>query len=225
MRSPIVIGVIAALAVGSVALFALLSWAVADPPAAPTPAVPTPPSIALPTDEPTDSPVPTGTAGAPSPGTSPTDEPTLPPDDGIGLGEMAPRIELPALGGGTFDTSAYEGRPLWINFMATWCPQCVDELPMMELMQEELGDSLQILIVDVGEDEEIVAAFIEGLDVSLPVGLDGDAEVQREWGAWVLPQHFWLDEEGVIKAILFGGAPRDFFIESILSVVPDAELE
>lgn len=225
MRSPIVIGVIAALIVGSVALFALLSWAVADPPVAPTPAVPTPPSIALPSDEPTDSPVPTGTSATPSPGTSPPGEPSLPPDTGIGLGEVAPRIELPALAGGTFDTASFDGRPLWINFMATWCPQCVDELPMMELMQEELGDSLQILIVDVGEDEEIVASFMEQLGVTLPVGLDGDAAAQAEWGAWVLPQHFWLDEEGVIKAILFGGAPRSFFIESVLSVVPDAELE
>ncbi len=138
---------------------------------------------------------------------------------------MAPRIELAALGGGTLDTAEFAGRPMWVNFMATWCPQCVGDLPMMELMHEQLGGELPMLLVDVGEDEELVAPFIDSLGVSLPVGLDRDGQSQREWGAWALPIHFWVDEDGVIRSILFGGAPRDVFVESVRSVVPDADLD
>lgn len=215
----------AALAVGALAIAALLGLAVSDPPSAPTPTAPTPPPIAQPSGAPTDSPVPSATAGSPSPGGTPSGDPSEPPDEGVGLGDVAPRIELPALGGGTFDTAQYAGRPVWINFMATWCPQCVDELPMMELMQEQLGESMQILIVDVGEDEELVADFIEGLGVTLPVGIDREGEIQREWGAWVLPQHIWLDEEGVIRSIVYGGAPRSVFVDSVVNLVPDADID
>jgi thiol-disulfide isomerase/thioredoxin len=225
MRISVLIGAIAGLLLGGAIVAFVLASALAEPPLAPTPTVPSLPPVAVPTLEPTDSPVPTSTAG---PTASPTDsgepgEPTEPPE-GIGLGQEAPRIVLPALGGGTFDTAQYTGRPLWINFMATWCPQCVDELPMMELMQEQLGDGMSIVIVDVGEEEELVADFISDIGSTLPVGIDSDSAIQREWGAYALPVHFWVDEEGVIRSILYGGAPRDAFVESVLNLVPDADL-
>ena len=226
MRSPVILGAVSALAVGSVLLAVFLMSALSQPPRLPSPTAPTLPPIAQPSRAPTGSPVPSApSAGSPSPVDSPVTGSPEPPDEGVDLGDRAPVIELPALDGGTFDTSEYAGRPLWINFMATWCPQCVEELPMMELMQEQLGESMTIVLVDVGEDEEVVADFIESLDVTLPVGIDREAEVQQEWGVMVLPIHFWLDEEGVVRSTLIGGAPRDIFIEHIVNLVPDAELE
>jgi len=223
MRISVLIGALAGLVLGGAIVALVLASALAEPPLAPTPTVPSLPPVAVPTPEPTQSPVPTGTA---EPSASPTTsgEPTEPPE-GIGLGEQAPRIVLPALGGGFFDTAQYTGRPLWINFMATWCPQCIDELPMMELMQEQLGDSMAIVVVDVGEEEELVAEFMRGIGSTLPAGIDSDSTIQREWGAYALPVHFWVDEEGVIRSILYGGAPRDAFVESVLNLVPDADLD
>lgn len=225
MRSPVIIGAVSALAVGSLLLVLLLGSALSQPPRQPSPTAPTLPPIAQPSLEPTDSPVPTATGGSPTPGGSPSVGSPEPPEEGVDLGDQAPTIQLPALGGGTFDTSEYAGTPLWINFMATWCPQCVDELPMMQLMQEQLGESMNIVLVDVGEDEEVVADFIEALDVDLPVGIDRQADVQQEWGVMVLPIHFFIDEEGVVRSTLIGGAPRDIFVEHVLNVVPDAELD
>ncbi|HUG48216.1 MAG TPA: TlpA disulfide reductase family protein [Candidatus Limnocylindria bacterium] len=225
MRSPIIIGAVAALAVGSLLLVILLGSAVGAPPRLPSPTMPSPPPIALPSPTMTDSPQPTASPGTPSPPAGSPDGSFEPPPLGVGLGEQAPIVRLPTLDGGTLDTSEYAGRPLWINFMATWCPQCIDELPMMELMQEQLGESMTLLLVDVGEDDELVQDFVDGLGVTLPVGLDRQAETQTEWGAWVLPMHFWIDSDGVVRSVLFGGAPRSVFIESILNLVPDAQLE
>ena len=225
MRSPVIIGAVSALAVGSLLLAVFFMSALSQPPRLPSPTAPTPPPIAQPSLPPTGSPIPTADAGSPSPGGSPVTGSPEPPQEGVDLGDQAPIIELPALGGGTFDTSEYAGRPLWINFMATWCPQCVEELPMMELMQEQLGESMTIVLVDVGEDEAVVADFIESLDVTLPVGIDREAEVQQEWGVMVLPIHFWLDAEGVLRSTLIGGAPRDIFVEHIVNLVPDADLD
>jgi thiol-disulfide isomerase/thioredoxin len=217
VRLPDVIGVLAALVAGILIIAYLLSGVLNVPIAAPTPTSPTAPPIAMPTPEPT------STGGSPGPPIAmPTPEPTF--SEILAIGSRAPDFSLPALGGGTVDSAAYAGRPLWINFMATWCPQCVDELPMMEGMQASLGDEMTILVIDVDEDPELVQAFIDGLEVDLPVGLDEDGAVQRTWSAYVLPSHFFLDGEHVLRDVLFGGAPRDAFVESIQAILPDVDL-
>jgi thiol-disulfide isomerase/thioredoxin len=224
MRFPVIIGALAALAVGTLLLVYLLDSVVAEPPRQPSPRIPTLPPIAQPSPATTASPPPTPPAGSPAPIETPAVG-SPEPDTGVGVGDRAPVIRLPQLDGGTLDTSEYAGTPLWINFMATWCPQCVDELPMMELWQEQLGEDMNIVIVDVGEDEETVADFVEALGVTLPVGLDPESATQAEWGWFVLPIHFWLDEEGVVHSVVFGGAPRTIFAETVLELVPEAELD
>jgi thiol-disulfide isomerase/thioredoxin len=220
MRSPILLAALAALAVGIVAIGLFLGAVLVQPAAVPNPGRPTAPPIE--TESPVASGRPTPAASSPAgPNRSPAGF-TQPPE-GVGIGQRAPRIELPQLGGGTLDTGAIEG-PLWINFMGSYCPPCRDELPMMESMQAQLGDELTIVLVDVGEDRETVAAFVESLNVDLPTGIDQDRTVQQAWAS-ALPVHFWLDADGVVQAVLFGGAPRDLFISSIRAVLPDAEVE
>ena len=221
MQSPSLLGALAALAVGAIVIVVFLGVVLDQPAAVPTPGGPTAPP--LPTDTPPSASQPTDAAptGASASGSPP---PFTQPPQGVGVGLVAPSIELPELGGGTLDTGAIEG-PLWINFMATWCPQCRDELPMMESMQAQLGEELTIVLVDVNEDRQTVRDFITSLGVGLRTGLDEDGTVQQEWGAFALPVHYWLDGDGVVQAMLFGGAPRDLFIESIRTVVREAEVE
>lgn len=220
MRSPTVLGAVAALAVGALAIVLVLSLSVGQAASEPTPGAPTAPPAA--TEAPSPTARPTQASGATFPPTAP---PFTEPPEGLAVGQRAPRIQLPLLDGGTLDTRELRGAPVWINFMATWCPQCQDELPMMESFQGQLGETLTIVLVDVGEDPATVEAFIDSLNVALPTAVDEDGTVQAEWGAYGLPIHFWLDGEGVIQAVLFGGAPRELFIESIVTVVPDVEVE
>lgn len=221
MRFPSLLGALAALVVGAIVIVLLLGTVLGQPTAVPTPGGPTAPPLA------TDTPLPSAEATGAVP-SGPLAGESVPaftqPPEGLAVGDRAPRIELPMLGGGTLDTAAIEG-PLWINFMATWCPQCRDELPMMEGFQEQLGDELTLVLVDVKEDRQMVRQFIESLGVQLPTGIDEDGAVQSQWGAFALPKHFWVDGDGVVQAVLFGGAPRDLFIESIRAVVPEAEVE
>ncbi|HWH25010.1 MAG TPA: TlpA disulfide reductase family protein, partial [Candidatus Limnocylindria bacterium] len=153
----------------------------------------------------------------------PSPTPAASPTAGLGLGMRAPTLTLPALGGGTIDTAAYAGTPLWVTFMATWCPSCIDELPMMDGLQARLGDDLAIVLVDVREDEELVASFINSLDVELPVALDRDGAVQAEWG-YVLPTHYFIDADGILREVIFGGAPPPVFLDAVRLVAPEADL-
>jgi thiol-disulfide isomerase/thioredoxin len=221
MRSPTLLGALAALAIGTIAMVVLLAAVLDRPASVPTPGAPTAPPLSTGSPRQTALPTAIGSAG---PGATGSPQLFTQPPEGVGIGQRAPRIELPQLGGGTIDTGALEG-PLWINFMATWCPSCRDELPMMESMQGQLGEELTIVLVDVNEDRQLVRDFIESLNVSLPTALDEEGLAQQAWGAYALPKHFWLDADGVVQAVLFGGAPRDVFIESIRSVVPDAAVE
>ena len=217
MRLTVILGMLSALLVGAVVIYVALNTLAGQPASVPTlaPATPTP----------------AGIRQTPSPATSPSSSPTVRPSPsptevsvGTQVGQRAAQVLLPRLGGGEIDTYAGAGTPLWINFMATWCPECRDELPMMAYMQHQLGDQMDIVVVDIGEDEETVAAFMVSLGVELPVALDEDSSVQEEWGVLVLPVHFWLDGDGIIRDIVYGGAPREIFVEAVHGLVPDVDL-
>ena len=209
MRLPDVLGVLGALVVGGLLTVLLLASAVSAPPALPTPVPPTIP------------PLPT------MPPVAATDRPTIEPGETatpghiVAVGQPAPSLQVTLLDGSLFDTADYAGQPLWINFMATWCPQCVDELPLMERYQRDLRDQLTILVIDVGEDRQTVNQFMRGLDVDLPVGLDPEAEVQAQWGAYALPVHLFIDADGVVQEVVYGGAPLDVWDSAIALVVPE----
>lgn len=225
MRFPEVVGALVALLLGTVMIGVVLATIGAAPAEAPTPGVPSVGPVATAAPRPTASVAPTRAPTA-TPVTVPGESPAAASPPGPeGIGRLAPRIELPLLDGRLLDTAEFAGQPLWINFMATWCPQCQDELPMMEGLQATLGDRLTILVVDVGESREQVEGFIEGLNVDLPVAVDSAAVVRDQWGAYALPMHFWVDGDGYVQAILFGGAPVEAFRDSILTVVPDAVFE
>jgi thiol-disulfide isomerase/thioredoxin len=215
MRSPVILGALLALAVGVLALGGLVALA-SRPPLTPAPTSPAPGSSPLGIYTP-----------SPSPVTSPSPTSSGEPSASVGpqVGMQAPRLVLPHLAGGTLDTATAAGTPLWINFMATWCLPCRDELPMMQRIDLQLGDELEVILVDVGEDEETVLSFLISLEVDLPTALDRDGAALREWGAFVLPVHFFIDADGIVQEVVFGGAPEEVFIEAVRKIVPDADLE
>lgn len=157
-----------------------------------------------------------------SPSASPSA--TEPPPVGLGVGSTAPELTVPQLGGGTIDLALLRGRALWINFTASWCPTCRDELPVMQRMQRELGERMTVIVVDVQEDEDTVASLASELNLTLPVGMDLDGRVQRTWRAFALPVHYWLDRDGTIRGVVYGGAGPEQLLEGVRTVVPDASL-
>jgi thiol-disulfide isomerase/thioredoxin len=210
MRLPDVLGVLGALVVGGLMLVLLLASALGEQPALPSQPPPTLPPL----------PTLVAATAAPTAGPSGTPAPTI--SEGVAIGQRAPTIEVQLLDGSVMNTDDFRGQPLWVNFMATWCPQCQDELPMMRRYARQLDGLMTVLVVDVGEDEETVRAFMEALEVTqLPTGVDESGEVQAQWGAYALPVHFWLDEEGIVREVVYGGAPPEIFVDAITAVVPE----
>ncbi|MBA3796813.1 MAG: TlpA family protein disulfide reductase [Chloroflexi bacterium] len=232
MRAPILAGVLAGVFAALLVAAAFVALALSGPTATPAPSMVAAPSVTPPVaapTEPTSEPTPsvsfTTPAPSPLPTTSPGPSPSPSPGDpqvGVAVGDIAPPLRLAQLGGAEVDTEALRGQPLWVNFMATWCPPCREELPIMDRLQRDLGDRMTIIVVDVEEDADTVASFFNSLEVALPVALDEDGRAQEAWNAVALPVHYWIDDEGRVGGVLYGGAGPEQFIEGIETVLPDA---
>jgi peroxiredoxin len=215
MRLPEVLGVIGALVVGAVLAAFLLSSALGEQPALPTPV---PPSLA---------PLPSLARVSLPPATAPASGPlgSTTPGAALVVGQKAPALEVTLLDGSTMNTDDFLGKPMWISFMTTWTPQTPAELQMMSDYAGLLGDQMNELVIDVGEDPQTVKSFIKAQKFDLPVGVDSLGIAQSAWGAYALPVHYLLDETGIVQDIVYGGAPPAIFIQAITDVAPDFSAE
>jgi len=240
MRSPIVFGALAGAVVALVALavVVLLAAELAPPPRiVASPPVPAAASPAVSFHAAGSSRSDGSSAGAPAstggtaagsssrrPAGSHAAAPPPSPAIGLAVGDQAPPLTLQRLGGGTVDLASLRGRPIWVNFIATWCPDCRDELPIMEAYASQLGDRMSIVLVDVREDPATVSAFATQLRLDLPIGLDGAGTAQRAWSAYALPVHFWLDARGIVRSVGFGELGPPQFHLGVARVLPGASL-
>jgi peroxiredoxin len=134
-------------------------------------------------------------------------------------GFTAPDFSLPTLDGDVIRLSDLRGKPVILNFWATWCPPCRDEMPDLELLWQtyDQGD-VMVLGVDQGEPPQVVESFIQDVvRTTFPILLDPRQTVGREL-YWVrsLPTTFFIDPDGVIQDIYVGGPMRfDFLLERV----------
>lgn len=217
------ITIVAGLLTGVVAAVALLGGILAfapEPVAAPTPL----PSVAIATATPDPTPVP---SAVPSASASASATPSGPVAGGLfGVGLPAPALVVPQVGGGTIDLANLRGQPVWVNFMATWCPPCVDEFPLMNgFAARYADDGLVILAIDVEEEEGVVAAFAEGLGATFPLGLDLDGSAADDWkAAAALPMHFWIDADGIVRDGALGGIGPDVMARGLQAIMPGVDV-
>ncbi len=141
------------------------------------------------------------------------------------VGGPAPALVVPQVGGGMIDLASLRGKPVWINFMATWCPPCQDEFPLMNGFAVRYAeDGLVVIAIDVREEEGAVASFAQQLGATFPMGLDLDGAAAREWDALALPVHFWIDAEGIVRAGALGGIGPDVMADNLRAIMPGVDV-
>lgn len=158
-----------------------------------------------------------------SPAASVADSPADSVDPGAAfrIGQPAPALSVPQLGGGTIELANLRGKAVWVNFMQTTCPECVDEFPLMNGFSARYADKgLVVIAIDIREDESVVTAFIQRLKATFPVGLDTDGAAQKAWGTYALPIHFWIDTEGVVRDGAVGGVNADTMAAALRKILP-----
>lgn len=126
----------------------------------------------------------------------------------------------------TVTLSLLRGKPVWINFWATWCPPCREEMPeMQQLYEQHKAQGLVILGVDVQEKKGDVLKFIDEGKFTWPFVIDADGKLTDRYLIVGMPSHYFVDRHGIIRAVHVGGlenmmglrAPVDEYLGRILT--------
>ena len=121
----------------------------------------------------------------------------------------APEFTLPGLGGAQVALSDFRGRVLLVNVWATWCPPCRAEMPTIQAAYEHYHDQgFAVVAVNLQEDSSAVATFMREHELTFPALLDADGRVSQSYQAVSLPSSFFVDRQGIIRAVYHGPIPR-----------------
>ena len=124
------------------------------------------------------------------------------------VGSPAPDFTLKTPGGKTIKFSDLRGQWVYLNFWATWCPPCRQEMPTFQNMLKggfgPVDGKVTVLAVDTLESADQVQNYLNDIKVSVPVVLDSDGAVNRLYGVVKLPTTYVIDPSGIIRYQQFG---------------------
>jgi peroxiredoxin len=144
-----------------------------------------------------------------TPTTPTTPAPTTPAGEvAPEVGKVAPDFTLTTVDGKTVTLSSLRGKPVLINFWATWCGPCFEEMPyFQELSSKWPQKGLEFLSIDTGESASRTSGYMQANGFTFPVLVDNKGNVALKYGIMYLPTTIMIDKDGVIqfmKATSFG---------------------
>ncbi|SFK29254.1 Peroxiredoxin [Halobacillus dabanensis] len=122
--------------------------------------------------------------------------------DGLEVGEKAPDFTLQTLEGETVKLSDYRGKKVFLNYWATWCPPCREEMPEMQRFHEAYEDEVVILAVNgTGSEKsrENVRKFVEEGGYTYPILMDKELELNQMYQIISIPTTYFIGTDGVIQ--------------------------
>ena len=138
-------------------------------------------------------------------------------------GSPAPDFVLKTLDGQTARLSDYAGRPVLINFWASWCGPCRTEMPdLIDAYEAHQASGLEVLAVnhtslDVLDD---IDAFVSEFQMPFPILLDERGEAVEAYGLQGLPTSFFIDPEGVLRVVNVGPMTADDIEQHLAKILP-----
>jgi thiol-disulfide isomerase/thioredoxin len=134
---------------------------------------------------------------------------------GLAIGQKAPEfsgvvdgqaVGLTDLSGNPLRLADLRGHPVWVSFWATWCPPCQAETPVLRnLYDAHQAGGLKLVAISVQETTaDDVRAYAQKYSLDFTIGFDATSAVFKTYQAYGLPTHFFLDGDGIIRAIHLG---------------------
>ncbi|MCI8468748.1 MAG: redoxin domain-containing protein [Eggerthellaceae bacterium] len=113
----------------------------------------------------------------------------------------------------------FRGKPVVLNFWASWCGPCQSEMPEFQSAYQEYGDEVTFLMVNMtgmgGETQQSAASFIESMHYSFPVYYDKNSSAARAYGVSSIPQTYFIDADGAVVARAAGAIGASSLVEGI----------
>jgi peroxiredoxin len=138
------------------------------------------------------------------------------------VGKVAPDFELPDLGDKTMRLSDFRGKVVFLNFWATWCKPCREEMPSMEVLYKNFErDGLVVLAVSIDRvtTKKDIPPFVKSLSLTFPVLVDSWGQTDKRYKLMGVPETYIIDQDGVLREKIIG--PRDWTLLDNLKVVTD----
>ena len=131
-------------------------------------------------------------------------------------GEQVPDFTAPLLEGtGELALGDLAGKPVVLNFWASWCVPCEDEAPLLREAYERHGDAISFVGVDIKDRRSEALAFVERHDLRFPSVRDEDLSIFRDYGLTGQPETFFIDSEGVLVEHVAGPLTDDRLAELV----------
>ena len=139
---------------------------------------------------------------------------------------LAPDFTVYDLDGREVRLSDYLGKPVVLNFWASWCGPCKSEMPAFDEAWAELGEDIQFLMINMTSGRETIenaVAFIDEQGYSFPVFYDTDADAAMTYGVYSLPTTLFIDAEGYGIAQAIGAIDKETLQRGIDMILPAEE--
>jgi thiol-disulfide isomerase/thioredoxin len=120
-------------------------------------------------------------------------------------GGATPALVLKDLQGAPHDLARYRGKVVLVNFWATWCEPCREEMPSMQALKRKFaGRPFEVLAVNFAESENKVSEFLRRFPLDFTIVLDRNSAARRDWNVKVLPTSFVVGPDGRIRYTVIG---------------------
>jgi cytochrome c biogenesis protein CcmG/thiol:disulfide interchange protein DsbE len=145
---------------------------------------------------------------------------TRPPTSPTAIGAMAPEFSLVTLDGDRIDLADLRGRPVVVNFFASWCLPCIEEVPLLRAAAERhAADDLAIVGIVFDDGPEAARAFLERHRASWPAAMDPDARVATAYQVFGPPETYFIARDGTIAARQIGQFSERSLAEKLAAII------
>lgn len=134
------------------------------------------------------------------------------------VGSAAPDFTLTALDGSQVNVSALRGKPVVLNYWATWCPPCREEMPLFNMTSARYDGKVVFLAVDADEDPALVKEFADTMGIRFQILLDPGGTVNDLYFIRSYPHTFFIDAQGVVRSQRVGQLTQDMLDQYLKTI-------
>ncbi|PJE50976.1 MAG: hypothetical protein COV29_01710 [Candidatus Yanofskybacteria bacterium CG10_big_fil_rev_8_21_14_0_10_36_16] len=141
---------------------------------------------------------------------------------GTRVGDLAPDFEVVDYQGNTVKLSDFKGsKPVFVNFWASWCPFCLDEMLLMGRIQEQFGDAYVTIAINRNEGLKTAKQYTDDLGVTNKyiVAWDDGDDIYKRYNGFSMPYSIFIDKDGIIKSLKLGPLAEEELVERIGEII------